>query len=73
MDTISKMSANRIGSNDYPINIITKLCHASIVYELLSVRHNKVVNLEFNKLNKDSKLNNRYSCNILKKYDIINY
>ncbi|VVC32133.1 Aminoacyl-tRNA synthetase, class Ia, anticodon-binding,DALR anticodon binding [Cinara cedri] len=53
-DAISKMSANRIGSNDYPTDIISKLCHTSIVYELLSVRHNKVVNIEFNKSNKDN-------------------
>lgn len=55
-DVISKLSANRIGSDDYPIDIISKLCHTSIVYELLSVRHNKVVNIEFNKSNKDSEL-----------------
>lgn len=65
------MSANRIGSNDYPIDIISKLCHASIIYELLSVRHNKVVNIEFNKSNKDSELKNRYLCTILKRLKLI--
>jgi len=49
------MSANRIGIDEYPIDIIAKLCHASIVYEQLSVRHNKVVNMECgNTSNKDS-------------------
>lgn len=48
------MSANRIESNEYPIEIISKLCHASIVYELLSVRHNKVINTECDTSNKDS-------------------
>jgi len=49
------MSANRIESNEYPMNIILKLCHASIVYELLSVRSNKVINTGHNTPNKDSK------------------
>lgn len=53
-DAISKMSANRIESNEYPIDIISKLCHASIVYELLSVRHCKVINTECDTSNKDS-------------------
>lgn len=48
------MSANRIESDEYPIDIISKLCHASIVYELLSIRHNKVVNMESDTSNKDS-------------------
>lgn len=53
-DGITKMSANRIASDEYPIDIISKLCHASIVYELLSVRHYKVVNTECDSSNKDS-------------------
>lgn len=48
------MSANRVESDEYPVNIILKLCHVSTVYELLSVRHNKVVNTECNTSNKDS-------------------
>jgi len=48
------MSANRIESEEYPIDIISKLCHASIVYELLSVRHSKVINTECDTSNKDS-------------------
>jgi len=48
------MSANRIESDEYPIDIINKLCHASIVYELLSVRHCKVINTECDTSNKDS-------------------
>lgn len=55
-DAITKMSANRIESDEYPMNIISKLSHASIVYELLSVRHNKVVNTESDTSSKDSKL-----------------
>jgi len=54
LDVITKMSANRVESDEYPINIISKLCHASIVYELLSVRHNKVINTECDTSNKDS-------------------
>lgn len=53
-NAIAKMSANRVESHEYPIDIISKLSHASIVYELLSVRHNKVVNTEYNTSNKDS-------------------
>jgi len=53
-NAIAKMSANRIESYEYPTDIISKLSHASIVYELLSVRHNKVVNMECNTSNKDS-------------------
>ncbi|XP_026813268.1 DALR anticodon-binding domain-containing protein 3 [Rhopalosiphum maidis] len=53
-DSITKMSANRIESEEYPIDIISKLCHASIVYELLSVRHSKVINAECDTSNKDS-------------------
>ncbi|XP_060837255.1 DALR anticodon-binding domain-containing protein 3 [Rhopalosiphum padi] len=53
-DSITKMSANRIESEEYPIDIISKLCHASIVYELLSVRHSKVINTECDTSNKDS-------------------
>lgn len=49
------MSANRIESDEYPVNIILKLSNASIVYELLSVRHNKVVNIECDTSSKDSK------------------
>lgn len=48
------MCANRIESDIYPMDIISKLCHISIVYEFLSVRHNKVVNTECNRSNKDS-------------------
>lgn len=55
-DAIAKMSANRITSDEYPIGIISKLCHISITYELLSVRHNKVVNIECDSSNKDSLL-----------------
>lgn len=53
-NAIAKMCANRIESDEYPIDIISKLCHVSIVYELLSVCHNKVVNTECNRSNKDS-------------------
>lgn len=53
-NAIAKMCANRIESDEYPIDIISKLCHVSIVYELLSVRHNKVVNTECIRSNKDS-------------------
>lgn len=51
------MSANRTDESiDYPIDIISKLCHTSIVYELLSVKHNKVIHVGHETSNKDSKL-----------------
>lgn len=56
-DDISKMSANRTDeSSDYPVDIISKLCHTSIVYELLSVRHNKNIHIQNETSNKDSEL-----------------
>ncbi|XP_025197575.1 DALR anticodon-binding domain-containing protein 3-like [Melanaphis sacchari] len=71
-DSITKMSANRIESNEYPVDIISKLCHASIVYELLSVRHNKVINTECDTSNKDSGIFIMYNysrlCQIWKAY-----
>lgn len=52
---ITKMSASRIETDEYPIDIVSKLCHTSIIYELLSVRHNKVVRTEcINTLTKDN-------------------
>lgn len=53
---MTQMSANRVEGGKYPFNIVSKLCDASIVYELLSVRHNKVVNTECDTSNKDSQL-----------------
>lgn len=53
-NVIAQMSANRVESVEYPIDIVSKLSRASIVYELLSVRHNKVVNSERNTSNKSS-------------------
>lgn len=54
LNVISEMSANRIETDEYPVDIISKLCDVSIVYELLSVRHNKIVNINCNTSNKDS-------------------
>ncbi|XP_050543618.1 DALR anticodon-binding domain-containing protein 3-like [Daktulosphaira vitifoliae] len=53
-DAIAKMSASRIESGEYPDKIISKLCNISIVYEMLSVRHNKVINTTCGILNKDN-------------------
>lgn len=49
------MSANRTDeASNYPIDIISKLCHSSIIYELLSARHNKVIHVQHKTSNKDS-------------------
>ncbi|CAI6366367.1 unnamed protein product [Macrosiphum euphorbiae] len=72
-EAITKMSANRIESDEYPIDIISKLCHASIVYELLSVRHCKVINTECDTSNKDSGIFIMYNysrlCQVWKAYE----
>ncbi|KAL5240793.1 hypothetical protein ACI65C_008203 [Semiaphis heraclei] len=72
-DNITKMSANRVESDEYPIDIISKLCHASIVYELLSVRHCKVINTECDTSNKDSGIFIMYNysrlCQVWKAYE----
>lgn len=72
-DAITKMSANRIEFDEYPIDIISKLCQASIVYELLSVRHCKVINTECDTSNKDSGIFIMYNysrlCQVWKSYE----
>ncbi|XP_050420758.1 DALR anticodon-binding domain-containing protein 3 [Adelges cooleyi] len=51
-NNVAKMSASRI--DDYPKDVISKLCDVSIVYELLNVRHNKTVNADCDIANKDN-------------------
>ncbi|XP_025405224.1 DALR anticodon-binding domain-containing protein 3 [Sipha flava] len=73
-DDISKMCASRTdNSSDYPIDIISKLCHSSIVYELLCTRHNKVIRVQHATSNKDKGIFIMYNysrlCQVLAVYE----